>query len=535
MSARRPLTLPVCRGLAGGILLLGILVCAPRRAQAQESPTVAATATETAVAATPTATLELPTDTPSPEPTLELPTDTPSPEPTASATAVPTDTSTAEPSATETPSPAPTSTPSETGTPTQTATRTPPPTERGPRGCHGPTEAEGIQCGDVVPCSLAQTGDTKSYQFFATAGDAVCISTAPLGTSPIQPRWHLVDPGFAAVPGCSTQFGGLSCCHDLPASGRYTILVQDAGDDETGSYTISIHGVASSNRTNSFNCAQRLSCGAYARGTLHVEGDIDAFRFSAVSGDAVFIGTTAVEGSPIQPRWQLYQPDGRAAGGCGTTFGGQDACNGLAQTGTYTLLVSDAGADQSGDYAVALQFISASNCCAVSLSGGESIQATITGQGQVDAYVFTSPGVGGVSINTAPTIGSSVQPEWRVYDALGKAIRGCSTTAGGQASCPNLSGGASHTIIVSDASASNVGDYTLALQGDADPGLCRARAACTGDCDLNGTVGVGELVVAVNDALTGRQDCAAADKNASGVVAVNELVEAVLNRLEGCP
>jgi hypothetical protein len=59
---------------------------------------------------------------------------------------------------------------------------------------------------------------------------------------------------------------------------------------------------------------------------------------------------------------------------------------------------------------------------------------------------------------------------------------------------------------------------------------------CTGDCNLDGTVTVGELITGVNIALgnAAAEACAAFDGNADGQVTVDELVAAVSRLLLGC-
>jgi hypothetical protein len=60
--------------------------------------------------------------------------------------------------------------------------------------------------------------------------------------------------------------------------------------------------------------------------------------------------------------------------------------------------------------------------------------------------------------------------------------------------------------------------------------------ACVGDCNLDGTVTVDEIVTAVNIALGTRNvaDCLPADGNSDGQVTVDEIVTAVNNALTGC-
>jgi hypothetical protein len=63
-----------------------------------------------------------------------------------------------------------------------------------------------------------------------------------------------------------------------------------------------------------------------------------------------------------------------------------------------------------------------------------------------------------------------------------------------------------------------------------------AGTVCVGDCNGDGTVGINELILAVNIALGSRDvaDCANADGDSNGSVSINELVGAVNNALNGC-
>ncbi len=75
-----------------------------------------------------------------------------------------------------------------------------------------------------------------------------------------------------------------------------------------------------------------------------------------------------------------------------------------------------------------------------------------------------------------------------------------------------------------------LGGSTAAFAGD-------AAAACPGDCDGDGAIGIAELVLQVRIALgdAALSECPSADANGDGVVAVNELVAAVNHALGGCP
>jgi hypothetical protein len=71
------------------------------------------------------------------------------------------------------------------------------------------------------------------------------------------------------------------------------------------------------------------------------------------------------------------------------------------------------------------------------------------------------------------------------------------------------------------------------LIGAAPPVSARV---CTGDCDLDDHVALGEMVLGTNAALGTRTtaDCPAFDVDGNGIVAVDELVAGVANGLDGC-
>ena len=83
------------------------------------------------------------------------------------------------------------------------------------------------------------------------------------------------------------------------------------------------------------------------------------------------------------------------------------------------------------------------------------------------------------------------------------------------------------------------GRLTRMLAGIAVAGVLSTRpglSQCTGDCNGDGSVGVGELVrcvsIALGDAPLG--DCPRSDRDGDGVVRVNEVVAGIRGALRGC-
>ena len=89
-----------------------------------------------------------------------------------------------------------------------------------------------------------------------------------------------------------------------------------------------------------------------------------------------------------------------------------------------------------------------------------------------------------------------------------------------------------------------VGTHVLRIAGALIPAgvtapfeVTAGAASCVGDCNLDSTVSIDELLVGMNIALAigAVQDCPSFDANADDRVGVEELVKAVRNALDGCP
>jgi hypothetical protein len=68
-------------------------------------------------------------------------------------------------------------------------------------------------------------------------------------------------------------------------------------------------------------------------------------------------------------------------------------------------------------------------------------------------------------------------------------------------------------------------------------GTAPAQPTCTGDCDSNGRVSIGELITGVNISLgrAGLDSCDAFDTDGNARVSIGELISGVNASLDGCP
>lgn len=106
-------------------------------------------------------------------------------------------------------------------------------------------------------------------------------------------------------------------------------------------------------------------------------------------------------------------------------------------------------------------------------------------------------------------------------------------------------GGETYSFVVHGYGNFGLGSFSLVFQPDDRASLASpviscgrpqtsGRESCAGDCDGDGEVMVSELVLALDQSLSGLDECLAADSDADGIVSITDLVRAVGSALEGC-
>jgi len=212
-------------------------------------------------------------------------------------------------------------------------------------------------------------GDIDSFVFEANAGEAVHIRAVDSsGTAFFGPKIWLYNPDGTreAIAGHGTTYDEVAIdCYpstaygvcNLNQTGTYRLVVEDHGNDVSGSYEIRFLQVLQSNENG------YLVNDGVVRGEL-THGDIDSFVFEANAGESAHIRVIDADGTTFfGPKIWLYNPDGtrEAIEGNGyehdevvldcypsTAYG---ICN-LNQTGTYRLVVEGYRNDVSGNYEI---------------------------------------------------------------------------------------------------------------------------------------------------------------------------------------
>lgn len=95
--------------------------------------------------------------------------------------------------------------------------------------------------GQAIESSFVTFGQVDTYVFTAEAGATISINTAARGGG-VAPRWQTFAPNGQELRECASPSGGRETCLNLPATGTYTVAVDDLGSDVTAGYGIFLQG-----------------------------------------------------------------------------------------------------------------------------------------------------------------------------------------------------------------------------------------------------------------------------------------------------
>lgn len=218
-----------------------------------------------------------------------------------------------------------------------------------------------IAFGDVLSgstCRIDPVGDADIYRINASLGDVIRITAVDISGSPfLGVCIELLDPS-------NTRVGSVSCIDvslqfsppALPATGVYTLIVSEWGNDGATPYNLSLE------RLN----PQRSEWPAINSGTpvadeIRPTSDLDPFRFSAIASDLLRFTATDTSGSPFLGLClELFAPDGSALAPrtCGDVSVQLDVT--LSVTGIYTAIVTEWGLDGATPYTLNMTCLSGS-------------------------------------------------------------------------------------------------------------------------------------------------------------------------------
>jgi len=349
-------------------------------------------------------------------------------------------------------------------------------TDTGSYGLHlqrlnNPGNATALAFGQTLQATIGAVGEKDAYTFAASVGDRVLVSMA-VASGAMTPEIRLYNPAGQLICSAYSYAGSAAGFEDcsLSVAGIYTLLTNDYGLTDTGSYGLHLQ------RLNNPGNATALAFGQTLQATIGAVGEKDAYTFSAGVGDRVLVSMAVASGA-MTPEIRLYNPAGQlicAAYSYAGSAAGFEDCS-LSVAGTYTLLTNDYGLTDTGSYGLHLQRLNNPGN-ATALAFGQTLQATIGVVGEKDAYTF-SAGVGDRVLVSMAVASSAMTPEIRLYNPAGQPICSAYSYAGSAAGFDDCSlpMAGTYTLLANDYGLTDKGSYSLHL----------SRGGCTLTCAAN--------------------------------------------------
>jgi hypothetical protein len=217
-----------------------------------------------------------------------------------------------------------------------------------------------LSFGQTLAGAISAALQANTYTFSASGGDVVLLAiTATSGT--LVPEIKVFgsgpNPVCSAAPGlCEGSTVEITDCA-LPATGTYTVLVDDCGGNtQTGNYSLYLQ------RLNQPGGASALVPGQTLSATIFAAAEKDTYTFWTSAGGLVDIKMATTSGA-LAPNISVYSPAGAVV--CAATsflceYSTVDLGNcSLPDAGTYAIIVGDCGDTQTGGYDLNLTCITA--------------------------------------------------------------------------------------------------------------------------------------------------------------------------------
>jgi hypothetical protein len=352
-------------------------------------------------------------------------------------------------------------------------------------------------------------GDLDAWGFTATNGDSVVVRVGQLTSSAYFSPWLRIYGPDGALVGSGAIAGDVAeeVVLAVTNSGRFTVLVSDgnySGYYGTGTYQLNYLKLPSGYAVSPGDEGGPLANGTLNAGTISV-GDLDAWSFTATSGDSVVVRVGQLTSTAYFNPWlRIYGPDGTLVGS-GAIAGdvAEEVVLTATNSGTYTVLVSDG--NYSGYYGTGtyqLNYLKLPGGYAVSpgddggpLTNGTLNVGTIS-VGDLDAWSFTATNGDSVVVRVGQLTSSAYFSPWlRIYGPDG-ALVGSGAIAGDVAEEVALTAtnGGTYTVLVSDGNyAGYYGTGTYELNYLKVPGEYVVSPGEDGGTLTNGTLNVGTI------------------------------------------
>jgi len=327
-----------------------------------------------------------------------------------------------------------------------------------------------IPCGQPVNGTINRVWEKYRYTFSANANDAVTIRAT--GTNPYLELYNssnqLIDHST------ETQCWSVRIDKVLPASDTYTIVVTDAGNNETGNYRLVWERL-----NNPSSATAIMQCGQIAPGTLDTPGQ-QKFYSVNLKGGAVITFRLIVTAGGMNPYLELYDPNGTQIEQQ-TNYGNYcEIKRSITGDGTYIIIVSDLCNDETGNYKLLVQNVGLSSSCTTcnlcvgkqQIPKGNNAFSQLGEIGDQSFYYINAQAEDDVTIRLIRTSGTLFF-KLELFDPAGELIETKTTNSSYYGNYVDidrtLESEGEYTLVVSDAGNNEAGGYNITWQNLTNP------------------------------------------------------------------
>ena len=222
----------------------------------------------------------------------------------------------------------------------------------------------GIASGQTLSGTINAASDTDAFQFYGNAGARIIITVVTTAGS-LDTTIYLYPPGGGPAEAntyhnyLGSIWGDDRLDWQLQQTGLYTIVIEDATVNRTGTYNISFLKLPEAVSSIEDQDGGGIASGQTLSGTINVASDMDAFQFYGNAADRVIITAVTAAGN-LDTTIYLYPPGGGPAEAntyhnfLGSIWGDDRLDWQLQQTGLYTIVIEDATVNRTGTYSISL-------------------------------------------------------------------------------------------------------------------------------------------------------------------------------------
>lgn len=320
-----------------------------------------------------------------------------------------------------------------------------------------PCNVTSISCGQTVSGSLSVAGEQDFFSYTANSDENIIIYLVRTSGN-MDPYLELYDT-TGSVAASNYDTSGSSVSLNI-TGGNYKIAVSDYGKDETGNYAITWI-----NLKNPCNVTT-LNCGEAASGALSSAAEFDFYSFDASANEKITIHLVRSSGN-MDPYLELYDSTGTRTAFNYTTSGNEAIIDTtIATSGSYTIMVSDYGMDETGNYAIVWQKLN-EPCSVTSLECGVAVSSSLDTASEHDFYSFSVAADDEAVVTLSRTSGN-MDPYLELYDSTGTRLAYPSSTGSSVTLTQSVSAGKTYIVFVSDYGNDETGSYTIKLQKNVD-------------------------------------------------------------------